>query len=511
MKSTFAIVLISLLCPVFTSAQVIQYRDLIFNDIAFRVNTDGSIFENSAQGGSGCRIPASGTSTSIFAANPWFGGILSNGDTATLVGTYNKEGQEYVPGPASTSFDQEYFSIYYKTWIMTIEEVNYHRAHYLDSNYQMDDDIRNWPGNGREGKEKSGMAPYEDVNGNFTYDPENGDYPSIPGDMNLFYMKNSLSNQAANTTGGKKLKLQVNGFLYTFNSIYAPLNTTLFHKLIVINLGQEVITDFHAGMWIDIDLGDNLDDYSGTIPGKNAIYNYNSDNFDNLGKAPYGQSPPVQGFIWLNETMTAGTIYDYKTEPGKQYAPYYNYLSGKTFDGQNDPAFDYPGDPLQYDTTAELGLATEPGDRRVVSSITHGTFLPGQVLCLDGAYVWSRGGDNNLSNITAFYQDIDFVHSFYQQTLNGQCFRYAAGLDELSNPKELFIYPNPTASIIHLEMKKPDASAIEICDLSGRTVLRSAFSGQISIGEISPGVYLIKVLDKAGNTIANERFIRSAE
>ncbi len=511
MNRGFLVILFHISISLSSVAQLVQFRDLIFNDVAFRHNTAATFFENGAQGKSGYLIPASGSGSPIFASNLWFGATLPNGDTATLVGSYNFAGQEFIPGPISSNYDTDYFAKYYKTWLMTIEQVNFHRTHYLDSAYQMDTAIATWPANGRPGLESSlNLAPYYDLNNNQIYDPETGDYPAIPGDMNLFYMQNSCSNQSANTTGGKKLKLQLNGFLYAFRSATAPMSTTLFHKMIIIHGGDQPYNGLLCGTWIDADIGGNFDDLGGTMVDLNAVYAYNSDNNDSQGKNPYGLNPPAQGFMWLNTNLSSSTIYSYPDEPEKTYAPYYYYLSGKNFDGSDKfNPFDFPGDPYLLDTNSEFGAHHSGTDRRLLATTNLGTINPGQTICLDAAFVWSRGGNQHLENVNTLREDAISIRDFYNGTLNGSCFRYAAGIEEKQDFSSFLIYPNPTSGLINLSGVPPQAVAISITDNLGREVLRSSYQNQLEILALETGIYLLSIYDKDGRRLHSTQLIRN--
>lgn len=511
MKALITTLLLSLL-SFFGIAQPVQWRDLTFNDIFFRHNTDGSLFENTQEGRGFYRIPADGKSGTIFASQLWFGSVLSSGDTATLVGSYTFNGSETLPGPISKSYDSDYFSRYYKSWILTSEQVKFHREHYQDFGYIAIPEITSWPANGRDTLDsKAALAPYFDVNQNSLYDPENGDYPAIPGDMNLFYMKNSCSNQTANTTGGKKLKLQISGFLYAFTATTAPMKTTLFHKIIVVNGDTEEYKDLYMGTWIDLDIGGHFDDYGATDTTLQTVYGYNADNGDFGSHNPYGENPPVQGFTWLNAPLSSSTVYWYPYEPEKTYAPYYYYLSGKNFDGSDKAGgkFDFPGDPVTADMNSEPGMNDTAGDRRILATTNLGSLLPGEVKCIDGAYIWSRSGDNNIDNVAIFRNEVEYVREFYNTWLYGECQQYSSGIGE-NEISTLSVYPNPSNSSIHISGLPQDrAFAVEIIDALGRTVLSSSLQSELDISPLEKGVYLIQVNGENGRFYGSITFIRN--
>lgn len=493
MKKLLSIALLCISPSLF--AQVIEYRDLQYNDIAFRHNTNGSFFENDKDGKPFFRVPAAGEASSIYAANLWIAATLDNGDTTTLVGTYVRSGQEVVPGPASSAYDNTYFKTYYTTYPMTVELIQAHRANFAQSGYQMPAEVANWPAHGRPDLESTNMAPFEDLNHNGVYEPMLGDYPAIPGDMALFYMKNSDFSGVSNTSGGLKMKLQINGFLYAFKSDYPPLNHTIFNKNIIQNISSDRYNDILIGQWADIDVGHSFDDYGGTLEEQNAVYCYNGSNTDEGTIVPgYGQNPPVQGFCWLNFPLTSSSIYRAgdPLEPFRNFAYYYNILSGKYYTGSEKPGpFDYPGDPNDPFGKTERTQGNAAGDRRAVATISVGSLDPGQTVCIDGAFVWSRENNNNTTNVWSFKNATKEVARFYAETLKGQCERYASGISKIED-HPLRIFPNPASS--YITISNPESiSKIEISDLQGRIVLHPQVSENLLLSDLSDGFYLIRL------------------
>ncbi|MES2627897.1 MAG: T9SS type A sorting domain-containing protein [Bacteroidota bacterium] len=503
----YVLILCSWLLITSLPAQQVLTRDLVYNRIAFRLNTEGSYFEN-RDGKPAYRIPPEAYSSTLYTANLWFGSILASGDTATVVGTYTDEGVEMLPGPISSNTDADYFDRYLKTWVLSADQLLYHKLHYQDAGYAMIPEIRDWPANGRPGIDTGSLAPYNDVDQNGIYNPGNGDYPLIPGDMNVFYMKNSANGQVANTTGGKKLKLQVSGFLYAFHATEAPFHSTLFHKIIVTN-GSVAYDKLLMGMWIDLDIGDHFDDYAGTLVDQNTVYAYNSDNSDTGGKFPFGDNPPVQGFTWLNRPLYSSTVYGYPDEPDGHYREYYYYLAGKHFDGSyRERLFDFPGDPLTNDSLSEPGQGIAPGDRRVLSVVNLGNIAAGETVCIDAALITTRTGNTNLENLANFPADVRAVQDFYDSILAGECFRYAASVDESGREPAFTVYPNPATDRIFLQHIPVQAKTLEVANSLGQLVLSSYTVAVLPVGQLSPGIYVISVKDGYGRVICSQRLVK---
>ncbi len=494
-----------------STAQIIQYRDLVFNNVGFRINTDGNLFENAPDKKAFYRIPAYSTSTTIYAANLWFGATLPNGDTATTIGTYILNGQETMIGPTSNNYDAAFFQRYYRTWPMDVVKIKYHREHFQDQGYVPDSAITDWPANGREGIDIGPFAPYADVNNNNTYDPENGDYPHIPGDMAVFFFKNSANPQAANTTGGKKLQLAISGFLFAFATDYGPLSTTVFIRTTVKNAGTETLNNFYAGIWTDGDIGESTDDFAGSIPSKNAVFTYNADNSDNN----FGGNPPAQSFAWLNTPLSSASIYNTTqiTEPFDGYSTYYFLLSGKDLQGQEkaDGLFDFPDNPSVPAGNSEFAFQNQPSDRRMLAPTLIGTMQPGESTCLDGAWVWSRNEDllqgTNLKNVTSLDTLITSVSQFYSDFLGNDCMYYTTSVAESAENTVFQLFPNPGSGLLNIQYTGKDANKIVIYDTFGRSILQQDFSTKLQLADLPAGTYFLSIILKNGTHLDGKAFV----
>lgn len=67
------------------------------------------------------------------------------------------------------------------------------------------------------------------------------------------------------------------------------------------------------------------------------------------------------------------------------------------------------------------------------------------------------------------------------------------------------IYPNPTTEILHIEAA--EASTVEIFDNTGRLVMKMPYEESVMVGELSNGIYLLRVSTADGQS-ATEHFIK---
>ncbi len=86
------------------------------------------------------------------------------------------------------------------------------------------------------------------------------------------------------------------------------------------------------------------------------------------------------------------------------------------------------------------------------------------------------------------------------------------GVEEVSNPFGMAIYPNPTSDILNLTFARGFKNAVlEVSDICGQKVIRNQFSsnlGQFSlaVGSLAPGIYHVSVSD--GSKISSLEFVK---
>ncbi|HEX4886640.1 MAG TPA: T9SS type A sorting domain-containing protein [Luteibaculaceae bacterium] len=473
-------------------AQPIQFKEAIFNDIRFRLNVDGNFFENAQQQRPFYRIPATDSVSSIYAASLWLLGRDDRDSAVSLTPTYSFAPKGVMTGPGASAYFPAYYNRYYNAWFMSKSLINQHRQTYNLPGYTPIPEIFDWPAK-VIGPELSAAAPFNDVNNNGFYDPENGDYPAIPGDLALFYVQNTVDPQASPPIQGSPFKLVIRGFLYAFENTGNALQQTLFSKQLISHLGSETVRNVYAAQWMDVDLGQPSDDAGATDSLRNLIYAYNQDNFDDEGSTPYGINPPAQGFVWLSQPMDRGTVYtlSFPSEPFPDLSHYYRLATGVNPDGTMDATrYDYPGSPAFLGPDTELENGYVFGDRRLVSSVYLGDLAPGQVVCLDGAYVWSRSGDNHFDNARTLQEATDQVTAFYRDFIGGRCNELTVGIaDQLRSSVQ--IHPNPTSGVIYLDWE--NEVQYELSNASGQRVGSGTAQKAIDFSGVSAGFYILTV------------------
>jgi hypothetical protein len=246
--------------------------------------------------------------SSIFAASVWLGGIDPNGNLKLACQDYRTSGEnDFWPGPLNenTGTTDEGTC---KNWDMhfrvTSDDIRQHLANLASGNLNPDDiplNLRGWPARGNPYfllvhkfelpfNKKQGLAGFYDTDGDGSYEPLEGDYPSIeirkcepyrryPDEM-IFWIYND---EGAGATHGKtkgkviQMEVQVQAFGYQTSD---ALNDMTFQRYKLVNRANDYLDSTYFAMWVDPDLGCYLDDYIGCDTTADLMYVYNQDEID---------------------------------------------------------------------------------------------------------------------------------------------------------------------------------------------------------------------------------------
>ncbi len=251
--------------------------------------------------------------SSQFASSVWIGGYDAGGSLKTAAQTYRQNGNDYWPGPLTSTATTDpatcvawdkFFKINrvdvesYYNWVMN----NQGDPNPLEGTTAMDV-INTWPAFGPDGQP---LAPYYDVNADGFYDPSVGDVPDFDitgtrgcnaqlyGDQCLFWVFNDKGNIHTETgLPGIGVEIQAQAFAFATND---ELNNATFYKYKVINKSSFRLDSTYFGIWDDADLGWYMDDYVGCDVGLGFGMLYNGTEVDGTGQATaYGSNPPAIG------------------------------------------------------------------------------------------------------------------------------------------------------------------------------------------------------------------------
>lgn len=512
-------------------------------------------------------VPKCSGRNSIFASSIWLGGYDQGGQLHVAAQTYRQSGIDFWPGPLDTTIaqcDTATSNAYDKIWKIDrykIEEFKYYFTLGLVQNgtYIPDNDILSWPAHG-SGPYSKNLAPFKDVDGGGFYDPINdGDYPIIKGDQELYciFNDNTVPPGIHSETGGLPFGVEIHQSAYAFtcpqiaDSLKALNHTTLYHYEII-NRSSTNYHDVYFGYWQDVDIGCYSDNYVGCNPVGNYGYSYNGDSLDELlcVSPGYGLNPPMLSTVFLNgpladpndsidnnnngvideagEKNLLAHLIDYWNGGTPQSNPqsplgYYYYLTGRWLDGTpvtyggkgftgTVPAkFLYPDFPYDTSGWSEPTAGNWPSDKRIIMPSGPFSLASKDTAVIDFAIVWSR--DTSLQYFSPAYFDNNLkdnlkIKQWFLQDSFPSCLPLNVAVEEENQIRknELTLYPNPASDILFISYKPQTKNPkFEIIDVTGRKILTTKQT-QIDVSKLPQGLYLLKVQD--GELIFSKRFIK---
>ena len=508
------------------NAQLIDTLTLDFNNVKALIGDGGSIFNDEAQGQAAYEVPKGSGKNSIYSMSGWFGALDVN---SQLHLAYNQFGNGTISsGPMADSmyYDSAVYLNQYGSsiWRVTDAEIQNHIVNYATPGYVTPQSILDWPGNGDVAiGVVHQLAPFVDVNGDWQYNPADGDYPEIRGDEAVYVIMNDhyLDTTIMNMSLGIEIHLMVYQYLDgTF------LDNTSFFNYRVFNRSSTDYYDYKQSIYADMDIGNPNDDHVGCDTVNQVAYTYNGDAFDedSGGNAGYGADPPCQGVVCLSHDMkgvthfTNGAAYPY-SDPNSPFENW-NFMNGYWANGSEmvvggqgyagSPGataiptnFVFPGNPNNPGEWSEVdpgfggGVSPNaPGDRRLVMTIGDDFFAANTSICSDYALVFDQSG-TSLENVQNVIDLAGTLRSQYNATNGYPCFSSQfSALNEVEAPVEFTLYPNPSTGAITVSLPSTENEvSIQILDLSGRVVFEADYQNtneiQIDLNETS-GVYIVK-------------------
>lgn len=512
--------LISEFAKVYIEISNYGYDFLDINNVRCRINSYGLQYWDLGEGsGGGYEVLKGSGKKTVFSESSWIGGISESGDLHLAAERYRQVGVDFFQGPVMDSvfYSDEQDIAWNRVWKLTSAEIEYHRQHWQDEGYLPISNIMEWPGNGNtELGQAEKLAPYYDWNQNGLYDPENGDFPLIKGDMAIYVIVND--HRGLHTeSGGKRLGVEIHSMYYAYDRPGdSALAYTTFCDRKFINRSGQNYSEVYVGRFLDFDIGFFLDDYVCCDTSLQCAMVYNADEEDGQGEpSSYGLHPPAQAFTCLGHKLDGFTYFFSYGQPDAMLDPqmdheYYNYLSGRWRDstlftyggngyGGNEPVKHiFTGDPVSGTGWTEADSPSGPGDRRGLMISGPFDFNAGDSLTFTDALVFARdySGDN-LSSVSRVKSRVQEVRDFYQQSL---------AVDDIQLPKPgVRIFPNPCKDFIRVEVVDEDNTKnlqFSVIDLMGKclkTGVLSEFTGsKIDMDNLQSGIYFITVTSNAG-------------
>lgn len=323
-----------------------------FNDVKALIEQGGSMFQNRQAGVAAYEIPKGSGLHCIYAGALWMGGTDVNGQLKLAALRY-RQGNDFWPGPLTVNigsgnfnpggpvgddavrdfgdanidpneclaFDQFYTIrkaevIRFNIWWECTNGVTTEGCDDIESpsNDELNR-IYGWPAHGDISKNQDyWLAPFYDRDADGAYNPDNGDHPwyddilgrddvecgidrriTLYGDETHWWVFNDKGNIHTETNGDPiGMEIRAQAFAFATND---EVNRMTFYNYELINRGTQTLYDTYFSQYLDADIGNYVDDYTGCDVSRGLGYMYNGDLFDQAdgGRPGYGDNPPAIG------------------------------------------------------------------------------------------------------------------------------------------------------------------------------------------------------------------------
>ena len=483
-----------------------QDTNITFNRIKARINARNPMFHNPKTHRAAFEVPAGSWINSIYAANWWLAADGPDNTKVVACDTYGGNAHDFVCGPVANVYDSAYTKRWEKVWVVSRTEIQSHLANYQTWGYITPASIAEWPAHGdTTNGEPWLVAPFFDADHDGKYIPMNGDYPAIRGDVAAFVVRNDMG-APKTSTGSAPMNIQLSMLFYGYNNSSEVLGNTLFLHTELVNTGSQSLTGLKMGMWANFELGNPYDNYIGTDSLNQAIYMYNADNNDeDWSEKGYGTTPPVQAFAFLNTNLVNSVDYRlsgqgsfYHEQPSTPLH-YYYYLHNRYKDGRDFPSeFVYGGNPDGSSGECEGSSNNMSGMRFIVGIADRGDLAPGQSVCTDGAFVWSRADNgNNLTSVAEMKNNLVSVKTFYQAQTANAC-DFESGVHEFQQDLHFNIYPNPAKHEFMVQIDAgQDLNSVGLYNSIGQLVFQGK-EPKVKVESLPSGLYVVRIITSKG-------------
>ena len=323
-----------------------------FNDVSALIEQGGSMFQNRAAGVAAYEVPKGSNRFAIFAGALWMGGTDVNGQLKLAALRY-RQGNDFWPGPLTVTpgtgnfnpinpvgddairdfgeanIDPDQCIAYDKFYTIRKAEVVKFNVWWecnagvttegcdeitAPTNDELNR-IYGWPAHGDVSRGQDYfLAPFYDRDQDGNYNPDNGDHPwyddilgrddiecgidrriSLYGDETHWWVFNDKGNIHTETNGDPiGMEIRAQAFSFATND---EVNRMTFYNYELINRGTQTLYNTYFSQYLDADVGNYADDYTGCDVSRGLGYMYNGDLIDESdgGKLGYGENPPAIG------------------------------------------------------------------------------------------------------------------------------------------------------------------------------------------------------------------------
>jgi hypothetical protein len=526
------IVPILLLIPLAGYNQMYPYfpavDSLDINNIKVGHGVHGDMWHR-ADGSQLCEYPKGSGKHIGYSAGIWMAGYDSQSQlyaAGVLSGPASSSNKtDYWPGPLvypHTAITYASSQDWAKIWKLRRSELNMFLNTAVHTIVNTPKTILEWPALGNQYARGNnnvslnipigyGYAPFVDLNNNGIYEPLQGDYPEMKGDLMLWSIFNT-SGPTHDLTNSLPLQMEIHCMAYAYKRNSA-IDNVIFYEYTLLNWGTQNIDSFVHGVYADMDMGYAFDDYNGFDSGRNLGIVYNRGITDQA----YHDSIPMAGIRVLkwdyldscNIHTPAGSfmLYNNGSDPNggdpTTAAQFNNYLRHRWRNGQPlTDSFIVGGNPVKYAVPSdpstmgwsECSLNFPPDDRRFVIASVPKTLMPGMITKFAFALVASPKKYQNGCPNASFADIRDISDTAYSVFCNP--LPISTGIyDALDNVSSLNLYPNPVSSTLNISVPYYQHERVDIYDglgrLSNTTANRKADVITVDVRSLASGVYYI--------------------
>jgi hypothetical protein len=395
-----------------------------------------------------------------------------------------------------------------KTWVVYSDSLDYHRANYLQNPYTPPKCVSEYVAVGDTAKGVHPfLLPFEAADDDGLYSWQRGDVPVIGGKKSLFalYSDRGVSKPAGNSE--TDLNVSVELYEHPLASVSDAHANSVFARFRVTNTGPTKIDSLLIGLVADFDIGSAEDDYVGTDVPRNMIFGMNYLNSEPL--SGYGQSTPAMGVMSLGKSISRSVRYNPGITQASQHSmptnvnQQFNYFNGIGPDGAALPQFYASGDPLAKTGMLDDTLVVNFLDRAMILFLPVDSLTSGSTSCFDFVYVFARSG-NHKQSLQLLRDYCDEISANYLSNYQDCGIAQFVGLNEVEEPQNLSIYPNPTFETLNLVLEDfmNENVNIQMFNEIGQVVLQANFvSGdslkKIDVSTLQSGLYVLEVKSKS--------------
>lgn len=169
-------------------------------------------------------------------------------------------------------------------------------------------------------------APFDDKNGNGTYEPT-VDVPGVKGsDQTIWFVANDVDpGKATFIYGTNPLGIEMQATIWAYAQTGA-LGNMFFRKYKIINKSNVTFDSMYVSMWSDVDLGNASDDFAGCDTTLSLGYVFNANATDDTYKP---LPPPAVGFDFFQGPILTGVAGEDRNKNGVDDAADFGIFDGK--------------------------------------------------------------------------------------------------------------------------------------------------------------------------------------